>query len=140
MCNLPNKITIYVSEHTCTLARQQLSESVVDALASLVGAQAAARGAHKLFYTLQNTTHNKQLFYVSIFYLLFIYYLIIVLVMFWSNFVSCIFLPTLDSEWYHISISTRQFWMMNLLCYTFRNKVYVWMSIIIHMNIIFDCI
>ncbi|XP_035431412.1 sorting nexin-25 isoform X1 [Spodoptera frugiperda] len=50
-------------EHTCTLARQQLSESVVDALASLVGAQAAARGAHKLFYTLQNTTHNKQLFY-----------------------------------------------------------------------------
>ncbi|KAL4713545.1 hypothetical protein ACJJTC_007783 [Scirpophaga incertulas] len=50
-------------EHTRTLAQQQLSESVVDTLASLVGAQAAARGAHKLFHTLQNTTHNKQLFY-----------------------------------------------------------------------------
>nr|XP_021193362.2 sorting nexin-25 isoform X4 [Helicoverpa armigera] len=50
-------------EHTRTLALQQLSESVLDALSSLVGAQAAARGAHKLFYTLQNTTHNKQLFY-----------------------------------------------------------------------------
>ncbi|XP_063892558.1 sorting nexin-25 isoform X4 [Helicoverpa armigera] len=53
-------------EHTRTLALQQLSESVLDALSSLVGAQAAARGAHKLFYTLQNTTHNKQLFYVSV--------------------------------------------------------------------------
>ncbi|XP_026746682.1 sorting nexin-25 [Trichoplusia ni] len=50
-------------EHTRTLALQQLSESVLDALSSLVGAQAAARGAHKLFHTLQNTTHNKQLFY-----------------------------------------------------------------------------
>jgi hypothetical protein len=47
------------------LALQQLSESVVEALSSLVGAHAAARGAHKLFLTLQNTTHNKQLFYVS---------------------------------------------------------------------------
>ncbi|CAB3225034.1 unnamed protein product [Arctia plantaginis] len=51
-------------EHTRTLALQQLSESVLHALSSLVGAQAAARGAHKLFHTLQNTTHNKQLFYV----------------------------------------------------------------------------
>ncbi|CAD0198928.1 unnamed protein product [Chrysodeixis includens] len=50
-------------EHTRTLAQQQLSESVLDALSSLVGAQAAARGAHKLFHTLQDTTHNKQLFY-----------------------------------------------------------------------------
>ncbi|XP_075972746.1 sorting nexin snazarus [Anticarsia gemmatalis] len=50
-------------EHTRTLALQQLSDSVLDALSSLVGAQAAARGAHKLFHTLQNTTHNKQLFY-----------------------------------------------------------------------------
>ncbi|CAG9791866.1 unnamed protein product [Diatraea saccharalis] len=50
-------------EHTRTLALQQLNESVVLALSSLVGAQTAARGAHKLFYTLQNTTHNKQLFY-----------------------------------------------------------------------------
>ncbi|KAJ8726892.1 hypothetical protein PYW08_015289 [Mythimna loreyi] len=52
-------------EHTRTLALQQLSESVLDALSSLVGAQAAARGAHKLFHTLQDTKHNKQLFYVS---------------------------------------------------------------------------
>ncbi|XP_028171900.1 sorting nexin-25 isoform X1 [Ostrinia furnacalis] len=50
-------------EHTRTLASQQLTESVVEALSSLVGAHAAARGAHKLFLTLQNTTHNKQLFY-----------------------------------------------------------------------------
>uniref|UniRef100_A0A2A4JX70 Sorting nexin-25 n=1 Tax=Heliothis virescens TaxID=7102 RepID=A0A2A4JX70_HELVI len=50
-------------EHTRTLALQQLSESVLEAAGSLVGAQAAARGAHKLFHTLQNTTHNKQLFY-----------------------------------------------------------------------------
>ncbi|XP_068627751.1 sorting nexin-25 isoform X2 [Battus philenor] len=50
-------------EHTRTLALQQLNESVVSALSSLVGAHAAARGAHKLFYTLQNNTHNKQLFY-----------------------------------------------------------------------------
>lgn len=50
-------------EHTRTLALQQLSESVMDALSSLVGAQTAARGAHKLFHTLQHTTHNKQLFY-----------------------------------------------------------------------------
>ncbi|KAJ0179237.1 hypothetical protein K1T71_004949 [Dendrolimus kikuchii] len=50
-------------EHTRTLASQQLTESVVDALSSLVGAQTAARGAQKLFHTLQNTTHNKQLFY-----------------------------------------------------------------------------
>ncbi|CAH2063482.1 unnamed protein product, partial [Iphiclides podalirius] len=50
-------------EHTRTLALQQLTESVVGALSSLVGAHTAARGAHKLFHTLQNTTHNKQLFY-----------------------------------------------------------------------------
>ncbi|XP_045459696.1 sorting nexin-25 [Melitaea cinxia] len=50
-------------ENTRTLALQQLSESVVGALSSLVGAHAAARGAHKLFHTLQETTHNKQLFY-----------------------------------------------------------------------------
>ncbi|XP_052751645.1 sorting nexin-25 [Galleria mellonella] len=50
-------------EHTRTLALQQLSESVVEALSSLVGAHTAARGAHKLFHTLQDTTHNKQLFY-----------------------------------------------------------------------------
>ncbi|XP_059059973.1 sorting nexin-25 isoform X2 [Achroia grisella] len=50
-------------EHTRTLALQQLSESVVEALSSLVGAHAAARGAHKLFHTLQDVTHNKQLFY-----------------------------------------------------------------------------
>ncbi|CAK1551679.1 unnamed protein product [Leptosia nina] len=54
-------------EHTRTLALQQLNESIVGALSSLVGAHAAARGAHKLFHTLQNSTHNKQLFYVSIF-------------------------------------------------------------------------
>ncbi|XP_013175351.1 PREDICTED: sorting nexin-25 isoform X1 [Papilio xuthus] len=50
-------------EHTRTLALQQLSESVAGALGSLLGAHTAARGAHKLFHTLQNTTHNKQLFY-----------------------------------------------------------------------------
>ncbi|KAM3968308.1 LOW QUALITY PROTEIN: sorting nexin snazarus [Aphomia sociella] len=50
-------------EHTRTLALQQLTESVVEALSSLVGAHTAARGAHKLFHTLQDTTHNKQLFY-----------------------------------------------------------------------------
>ncbi|XP_038213444.1 sorting nexin-25 [Zerene cesonia] len=50
-------------EHTRTLALAQVSESVVGAFSSLVGAHAAARGAHKLFYTLQNSTHNKQLFY-----------------------------------------------------------------------------
>ncbi|XP_045763769.1 sorting nexin-25 [Maniola jurtina] len=50
-------------EHTRTLALQQLSEAVVGTLSSLVGAHAAARGAHKLFATLQNPTHNKQLFY-----------------------------------------------------------------------------
>ncbi|CAH2229707.1 jg2257 [Pararge aegeria aegeria] len=52
-------------EHTRTLALQQLSEAVVGTLSSLVGAHAAARGAHKLFTTLQHPTHNKQLFYVS---------------------------------------------------------------------------
>ncbi|CAG4940388.1 unnamed protein product [Colias eurytheme] len=50
-------------EHTRTLALAQVSESVVGALSSLVGAHAAARGAHKLFHTLQDSTHNKQLFY-----------------------------------------------------------------------------
>ncbi|XP_072942147.1 sorting nexin-25 [Epargyreus clarus] len=50
-------------EHTRTLAQAQLGESVAGALASLVGAHAAARGAHKLFHTLQNTTQNKHLFY-----------------------------------------------------------------------------
>ncbi|XP_047989308.1 sorting nexin-25-like [Leguminivora glycinivorella] len=52
-------------EHTRTIALEQLSETVVDALSSLVGAHAAARGAHKLFHTLQNTKHNKQLAYLS---------------------------------------------------------------------------
>ncbi|XP_050677106.1 sorting nexin-25-like [Leptidea sinapis] len=50
-------------EHTRTLALQQLTESIVGALSSLVGAHAAAGGAHKLFYTLQQSTHNKQLCY-----------------------------------------------------------------------------
>ncbi|XP_050362847.1 sorting nexin-25 isoform X3 [Nymphalis io] len=50
-------------EHTRTLARQALGECVCGALSSLVGAHAAARGAHKLFHTLQHPTHNKQLFY-----------------------------------------------------------------------------
>ncbi|CAK1578206.1 unnamed protein product [Parnassius mnemosyne] len=45
------------------LALQQLAEGVARALGSLVGAPAAARGARKLFHTLQHTTHNKQLFY-----------------------------------------------------------------------------
>ncbi|XP_048480904.1 sorting nexin-25 [Plutella xylostella] len=50
-------------EHTCTLARQHLTESVVSALGSLVGEPAAARGAAKLFHTAQCRPHNKQLFY-----------------------------------------------------------------------------
>ncbi|CAG9135317.1 unnamed protein product [Plutella xylostella] len=53
----------YLPEHTCTLARQHLTESVVSALGSLVGEPAAARGAAKLFCTAQCRPHNKQLFY-----------------------------------------------------------------------------
>ncbi|KAJ2950745.1 hypothetical protein O0L34_g9006 [Tuta absoluta] len=52
-------------EHTRALAQQQLNECIVGTLSGLVGEQAAARGASKLFLTLQHTTHNKQLFYVS---------------------------------------------------------------------------
>ncbi|XP_061706155.1 sorting nexin-25 isoform X1 [Cydia pomonella] len=59
----PGNRNVRDREHTRTLALEQLSETVVDALSSLVGAHAAARGAHKLFHTLQNTTHNKQLAY-----------------------------------------------------------------------------
>lgn len=52
-------------EHSRTLALHQLTEFVVGGVSSLVGAHAAAHGASKLFHTLQHTTHNKQLFYVS---------------------------------------------------------------------------
>lgn len=58
-------IVFFFIEHTRTIAMEQLSETIVDALSSLVGAPAATSGAHKLFLTLQNTMHNKQLFYVS---------------------------------------------------------------------------
>ncbi|XP_045525706.1 sorting nexin-25 isoform X2 [Pieris brassicae] len=50
-------------EHSRTVALQLLSESVVSGLSSLVGAHAAARGAHRLFLVLQDATHNRQLFY-----------------------------------------------------------------------------
>ncbi|KAI8440065.1 hypothetical protein MSG28_001489 [Choristoneura fumiferana] len=56
-------MTNSMRKHTRTIAMEQLSETIVDALSSLVGVPAATRGAHKLFLTLQNTTHNKQLFY-----------------------------------------------------------------------------
>ncbi|CAG9563554.1 unnamed protein product [Danaus chrysippus] len=58
-----NNRNIRDKEHSRTLALQQLSECVVGGVSSLVGAHAAARGAAKLFTTVQHTTHNKQLFY-----------------------------------------------------------------------------
>lgn len=60
---LPSNRNIQDKEHTAVIAREQLTESIVRSLSSLVGADAAACGSDKLFYALQNPIHNKQLFY-----------------------------------------------------------------------------
>ncbi|XP_022114561.2 sorting nexin-25 isoform X3 [Pieris rapae] len=62
-CGFLNGVSRPRTEHSRTVALQLLSESVVSGLSSLVGAHAAARGAHRLFLVLQDATHNRQLFY-----------------------------------------------------------------------------
>lgn len=50
---------------TAEVAREMFVTNVPDMLVTLVGAAAAKNGARKVFDTLQNKVMNKQLFYVS---------------------------------------------------------------------------
>ncbi|XP_041973406.1 sorting nexin-25 [Aricia agestis] len=63
LCDNTNNRNDDDKERRRLAAAAALREAVLAALASLVGAHAAARGAHKLHATLMNTTHNKQLCY-----------------------------------------------------------------------------
>lgn len=52
-------------EKTANLAKTSIIENIPEILCSLVGEQTAKHGAMKLFDAVQNSTYNKQLFYVS---------------------------------------------------------------------------
>lgn len=58
--------SIEVRKNTENDAREQFVSNVPEVLTTLVGASAARSGARKIFDTLQDKTLNKQLFYVSI--------------------------------------------------------------------------
>lgn len=54
-----------MKDMTANAAKSLLIYNVPEVLSNLVGAQTAKHGALKAFETVQNSTYNKQLFYVS---------------------------------------------------------------------------
>lgn len=62
-----------MKEMTTTAAKALLMDNIPEVLCNLVGAQAAKRGILKVFDAMQNPVYNKQLFYVSLYALPFIY-------------------------------------------------------------------
>lgn len=56
-----------MKDMTANAAKSLLIYNVPEVLSNLVGAQTAKHGALKAFETVQNSTYNKQLFYVSFF-------------------------------------------------------------------------
>lgn len=55
-----------MKEMTANAAKSLLIDNIPEGMCNFVGAQTAKHGAIKVFNTVQNSKHNKQLFYVSI--------------------------------------------------------------------------
>lgn len=74
-----------MKDMTANAAKSLLIYNVPEVLSNLVGAQTAKHGALKAFETVQNSTYNKQLFYVSLFDCLFYLVNIFFLFLFFRN-------------------------------------------------------